>query len=126
MHTELTFLIDLLLGHKLPMATKKAVSDRLREVEQQLQLPRLTQGNFVAGAQISNQPMVDGRGVQQSASTMAILARNPDLAAQQPASPVIQVAQTPAAMQAMQARNEAIAIATSGKEEKGRTSPRKF
>jgi hypothetical protein len=40
--------------------------------------------------------------------------------------PVAVIAQTPAAMAALQARNTAIAIAHSGKEEKGRTSPRKF
>ena len=44
----------------------------------------------------------------------------------EPVSMPDQIAQTPAAAAALAARNEAIRIAVSGKEEKGRTSPRKF
>ena len=37
--TELTFLIELLLNHKLPKPTKDAISARIKEVESQLGKP---------------------------------------------------------------------------------------
>jgi hypothetical protein len=33
--TELTFLLELLLNHKLPLNTKNAIKDRIGEIEQQ-------------------------------------------------------------------------------------------
>ena len=36
MKTELQFLLDLLLNHKLPKGTKKLITDRIGEVENQI------------------------------------------------------------------------------------------
>lgn len=38
--TELSFLIDLLLNHKLPKATKDAVAARIKDIEQASPQPR--------------------------------------------------------------------------------------
>lgn len=109
--TELTFLIELLLNHKLPKVTKDLIAKRITEVE--------TAFRPQQGPSVSADPAVKPT---QAASTMAILARNPDLTP----SPVAVVAQTPATAKALADRQESIALAMSGKVEKGRTSPRKF
>lgn len=116
-NTELTFLISLLLNHKLPKITKDAIANRLKEVEANL--------ISVPSRPIHPFPAQPFSGVPQAASTMAILARNPDLMVPTQA-PVAIVAQTPAAQAALNARQESINLAVSGKPEKGRTSPRKF
>lgn len=116
--TELSFLLDLLLNHKLPVATKVAVTERIREVESRLiqsppsRVPPPSQG------------FIPPHLANQAPSTIAALARHPDLAValEQPAV----IAHTPAAMAALNARQEAINSGMSDKPEKGRTSPRKF
>lgn len=119
--TELTFLLDLLLNHKLPMATKVAVTERVREVEARLTAGSITQmvvprGSGIVPAHLSN----------QAPSTIAAMMKHPDLAvALEPTQPAV-VAHTPAAQAAISARQESINLAISGKPEKGRTSPRKF
>ena len=107
--SELSFLVDLLVNHKLPKATSDVVLERLKSVEASLEnhapaKPRLP-------------------GPAQAASTQAILDRNPDLVA---AIPVEQVAQTPAAMAAMASRETAIAESLAGKVDKTTGRPRKF
>lgn len=108
--TELTFLVELLLNHKLQKPTRDAIATRLKEVEEAIaSLP----------PQAHHRPMPQLPGMNgQSPSMQAIMARNPDL--------VPAVAQTPAAAAALTARQEAVSISLSGKPEKGRTSPRKF
>ncbi len=131
--TELAFLLDLLLNHKLPLATKKAISERCKEVEQ-----RLTPNNFVGGTVTYTPPPKNNLPphlANQSPSTIAKLMQHPDLVAQmsqahvqpvvEPQQPAV-IAQTPAAQAAINARQESINLAISGKAEKGRTSPRKF
>lgn len=122
--TELTFLLDLLLNHKLPMATKVAVTERIKEVE-----ARLTVGNMgPIGVARTNAPVtLPSHLANQAPSTIAALARHPDLmAALEAPTPVATIAQTPAAQAAIAHRQEMINQAVSGKPEKGRTSPRKF
>lgn len=129
--TELSFLLELLLNHKLPKPTKEAITHRIKEVE----------ARFVQTPQQSLLPVPGPQAIRpprgaQSASTQRIL----DEMAAEGSNPIqgdglggyvdisqpAVIAQTPAALAALNARNEAIRIATSGKEEKGRTSPRKF
>lgn len=100
--TELCFLLDLFLEEKLPKSAKAKVVARLKALEG---APRQ--------AVASNH--------QQAASTLAAMARQ----AEEP-QPVEVIAQTVATAQALNRRQESIAIATSGIPEKGRTSPRKF
>lgn len=136
--TELTFLLDLLLNHKLPQATKKAVTERVREVEVLLQMTSVTINRIpsmapsIASITSGNLPP---HLANQAPSTIAAMLRNGlaneaptiGIVAQQPSvEPVQVIAQTPAAAAAMNARQEAINSAMSGKPEKGRTSPRKF
>lgn len=132
--TELTFLLDLLLNHKLPMATKVAVTERIKEVE-----ARLAQGYSIPrnADPRPNIAAVPAHLANQAPSTIAAMMKHPDLVAQmsptigiapqEPSvAPVQVIAQTPAAQAALNARQEAINGALSGKPEKGRTSPRKF
>lgn len=113
--TELTFLIELLLEHKLPAATRKLISERIKQVEVGLS-PR---HHSPSPAQL----VVSPNGPVQAPSMLAIMARNPDLI---PPEPVAVIAQTPVAAAAMNSRATAIAASLSGKPEKDRTSPRKF
>ncbi len=118
--TELTFLLELLLNHKLPKPTREAVTARVREVEQLLQMTSVTLRQTPA-----MQPGISGfippHLVGQAPSTIAAMMKHPDLV-----PPVAVVAQTPAAQAALAAREDAIQQGMSGKPEKGRTSPRKF
>lgn len=113
MTSELSFLIELLLKHKLPPATKDLIAGRIKDVEAAYQQPVTYTPKGPSNHVVS--------GVQQAPSTLAIMARNPDLV-----QPVAIVAQTPAAAAALADRQNAIAAAMSGKPEKGQTSPRKF
>lgn len=125
--TELSFLLDLLLTHKLSPATKKVIVDRIKCVEANLARPVHQPPTLVS-------PMKSVAANAQAASTLAILEKHnldPANPAEQPLHPltipaVPIVAQTPAAVAALNARQQAINIAASGREEKGRTSPRKF
>lgn len=154
--TELSFLIDLLLNHKLPPKTKDAVAGRIKEVEALLSTPFPKQHQILSQ---SHPPEIFGNGThnhiiggaKQAASTTALLAKYPDLveqmeksatkgygvmtpesirkelAAPQPELPPVEiVAQTPLAASAIASRQAAIAQQISGLPEKGRKSPRKF
>lgn len=122
MVSELSFLIELLLNHRLQKGTKDAIAARIKDVE-----GRVSTSVPIASPHL--RPVVPGMAVQ-SPSTQAILDRNPDLAAVIP-QPVAVVAQTQAAAEAMASRQRAISQSASsrpllGKPEEGRTSPRKF
>ena len=119
--TELGFLINLLLNHKLPKATRDALAERIRQVEFRLMVgPATLRPVFAAAAPLP--PHQSIKGPAQSHSMQRILERNPDLAAalpnvESPAAPASQepaptqpaiVAQTPEAMRAMAARQEAM------------------
>ena len=92
--TELSFLLELFLNHKLPKATKTAITERIATIQTHTQAPMLSRQGIAATA---------------------------------PTGPIVtQVAQTPAAAEAVAARERAIQAAMSDKPEQGRTSPRKF
>jgi hypothetical protein len=112
--TELSFLLELLLTHKLAKGTKEAITNRIKEIETRHIV--FTQPAFPQ--QSIRQPRT-----AQAASTQRIL---DEMALEPQPAPPEQVAQSPAAAMALAARQEAINIALSGKEEKGRSSPRKF
>lgn len=132
MSTELSFLIELLLQHKLPQKTKDLVAERIKHVEAHLSDPaRVLHSRPLAPApQYHSHPAL----ASQAPSTQALLAKHPDLAAAitksqettiamaqeikpEPA-PVEVVAQTPAAMAAMESRNKMIRDSMSGKRSK--------
>lgn len=103
MTSELSFLLDMLLNHKLPSATKVLVSDRIREVERNLNSIPLSSG----GARVTPLRMTE--------EGMTAIQKPPP-------SPVAVIAHTPAAAAALASRAEAMA----GKLDKDTGRPRKF
>ena len=131
MKSELSFLIDLLLNHKLVKATAELIAERIKEVEANLSArPAMHQPI----AQVPKTPHI----AAQAPSMQAIMARHPDLIAGVPVqqelnsdsmlvpSPIAVIAQTPAASAAMASRNQAINESISGKIDKVSGRPRKF
>lgn len=118
--TELGFLLELLLNHKLPVATRKLLTERIKEVEVRVMSG---QGQVAPRPQIAPLPP---QMANQSASTLAAMMRHQETAAPAAPEPVVVVAQTPLAQAAMASREQAIAAAISGKPVKGETRPRKF
>lgn len=132
--SELSFLIELLLNHDLKKETKDALAIRIKEVEGALQpvrIPYMQQASYPGMVN----PVIGPTA--QAPSTLALMAKHGDLPPMIPAPqmpPIPQpamIAQTPGAVAAMNARNEALAGSLgsgpfTGKPEKGRTSPRKF
>lgn len=128
--TELSFLIDLLLYHKLGTETKQLIMERIKTVEQALQDKPLSKPiNIYQG--------VVPAGPQQAPSTLAAMARHnndPELAAasavarliEVPPAPVAVIAQTPATTAAMNSRQQAINESLAGKVDKNTGRPRKF
>ena len=104
--SELSFLIELLLNHKLQKQTKEAIKVRINEVEQNLSAP-----TSPARTELPKPALV----AMQAPSTQQIMEKHPDV-----------IAQTPAAAAALKSREEAIQAAMTGKIEKGQTSPRRF
>lgn len=113
--TELSFLIDLLLNHKLSKPTQKAIQMRITEVESNrpAPIPRV-------------QPMLhQGQAPSMQAKIEAM--ENDRLLNPPPqaiGSPIQATSMT--AAQALQDRQKIINQALSGKEEPGRSSPRKY
>lgn len=108
--SELSFLLTLLLDHKLSTEVKGLIKERIKEIEFK---PQINQ----AAPVLAQKAILSG----QAPSTIANLMKEPSAQA----NPEM-IAVTPAASQAMASRQEAIALAMSGKPEKGRQSPRKF
>lgn len=100
--TELTFLIDLLLKHKLDDDTKDALAARIRDVEAALTAPVVTSGY-----------------VQATFGPVSSVG-------QQSVTRVTEIGQTPAAQAAIASREQAIAESLSGKINKETGRPRKF
>lgn len=123
MGSELSFLIELLLNHDLPKATKDLVASRIKEVEQAL-TARPVHGTYVAPA--SYVPP----GLKQAPSTLAAMARHGDTVFEAPVmppvEPVAQIAQTAATAAALNSRNEAIAASLAGKVDRVSGRPRKW
>jgi hypothetical protein len=128
--TELSFLIDLLLNHKLMKSTKDAIAERIKNLSSPA-------GNYnVPG--IPQIAAIDPSGIPQAASTLAAMARHqardPELLAgtkygvnRDPSPvPLESIAQTPAAVQAVNNRQSAINEALSGKINKETGRPRKW
>lgn len=118
--TELSFLIDLLLNQKLNTVVKKLIADRIREIEARPQ----TIQSYAKPIQA-----IPPHLVGQSPSTIANFMKEgviPQVIPETTTTAPAVVVASPAAAQAMESRKKAIAVALSGKEEPGRTSPRKF
>lgn len=125
--TELSFLIELLLNHDLPKVTKDLVAARIRTVEERL-------------VAVPNMPSTTSRTMtvhavsQQAPSTVAAMIRHGELpaatASQLPPipapEPVEIIAHTPAAIAALQQRNNAISEALSGRVDKVAGKPKKW
>lgn len=93
--TELSFLLDILLNHKLQKATKELIMARIKEVEEGLtHKPQIY--SPVPGA------ILPGTINGQVASTAALLAKHN--LPMPPAQPVAEIAQTPATQAALAAR----------------------
>lgn len=135
--TELSFLLDLLLSHKLPAPTKKVVVERIKEVEASLSSP--ISPFAVRHAPPTGPSPILANGSQQSASTQALLAKHglPDPTINLPPAPLamqpeaapgapVQIAQTPAAAAALATRRAIINAGINGSDDAVRKSPRKF
>lgn len=129
MISELSFLIELLLNHDLPKATKDLIASRIKEVEQNI--------NFKGAPNSSPLSQITYPGLRhdparQAPSTLAAMARHGDIPPPAlaptltPPEPVAVIAQTPATAAAMQARQESISAALSGKVDKISGKPRKW
>ncbi len=110
--TELDFLLELLINHKLQKPTKTAILERIKIIQERPNAP--------AGAGSVRPSAVTA----QAPSTQRILEANPDL------TPAV-VAQTPETVQALATRAAAIqrAAATgafTGKPEPGMKGPKKW
>ena len=105
--TELSFLVSLLLEHKLSPTTKKAVAERIKEVESR-QAPAAPQ----IQAQVQRPPKT-----LQSASTQRILDEMASNGETLPVAPVVTeappAAVTPATIAALNHRAQTIALAAS-------------
>ncbi len=101
MTTELTFLVDLLLNHKLQKSTKDLIAERLKEFASD-------PGPRPRAIQASVPPEL----ANQSPSTIAAMLRHAEPVEPQP---VAVIAQTPAAVAALNSRQQAINEAMSGK-----------
>lgn len=111
--TELSFLLELLLNHKLPKKTKDTIKFRIDEI--QTSIPT------------NNRP-IRTTGIQQAPSMQKAIEELEAEKFQKPPNPINidGYANTPQAAQALLKRQELINNALQGKEEKGRTSPRKY
>ena len=133
--TELSFLIDLLLNHELQKQTKDAIAERIKQVEAALTATRMVVP-LSSGVRPEDIRTVPAHLANQSPSTIAAMIRHeqngeappmPTAAATAPLPVQPQViAQTPAAVAAVNARQQAIQQAISGKPAPGETRPRKF
>lgn len=141
--SELSFLIDLLLNHDLPKATKDLIAERIKFVEDKLLAgPPNWDERFLNGRHPGLVNPIIGPSssittaalavAPQAPSTLALMAKHGDITLpivqtpiMPPVVPVEQVAQTPATAAAMNHRYGIIADSLAGKVEKGRTSPRK-
>ena len=127
--TELSFLIDLLLNHKLPKATKDAVAARIKEVEARTAAPALRGVSTAGFVEMASRPeqYLPPEIAKQAPSMQRIMLKHADVGKVQPVpepvtvttwvepQPVAVVAQNAATAAAMASRNEAIANAAKGK-----------
>jgi hypothetical protein len=105
---ELSFLIDLLINHKLPRAVKELIVERIK----------------ILDVPITKNPAPTRASIQHSRADLAPpgMPTVPQVAT----IPVEQIAQTPEAAVAIASRNQALREAMSGKMPKGQERPRKW
>lgn len=114
--TELDFLLELILEHELNDKTQKSVRNRIKYVQKVV--------SPVYPHQIRQASAQQSRVLHGAVQSPSMIAKIENLAHEMPIPTPVVI--SPVAAQALAARNEAMKIAVSGKEEKGRTSPRKF
>jgi hypothetical protein len=137
--TELSFLIELLLNHDLPKATKDLIASRIKEVETNLQKSHVSEIKYQAPSQGFQQttPTVEELralhypGIKQAPSTIALMQKHGDIASVttpiiESVVPIEQIAQTQATAAAIQSRQQAIAESIAGKVDKISGKPRKW
>ena len=131
--SELSFLIELLLNHELPAATKHLVAERIKEVEGKLTAGAGTHGTTVQWKPEGSKQYTPTQILpQQAASTLALMAKHGDIQPMPappempPVEPVTQIAHTPQAAAAMNSRNAAIAASIAGKTDKVTGRPKKW
>ena len=129
--TELSFLIELLLNHDLPKATKDLLASRIKEVEEKL-------SNTMQPARPPIAAPISQNQFSQAPSTLAAMARHAQAGLIPPIEvmpapemppipePVAVIAQTPQAAAAINSRNSAIAASISGKVDKTTGRPKKW
>jgi hypothetical protein len=124
--TELDFLLELILDDDMPKTLKPKIKDRIAVIQTPMSSAVVRQPQPVIRSVQSMQTIEPTNTAQvgQSPSTMARL-QELELPFPEPVTPKV-VAQSPQAVAAIQARQQAIAQQTSGIHEKGRTSPRKW
>lgn len=136
--TELSFLIDLLLNHKLPKPTRDAIAARIKDVECRASL---SSPSPVSARHLPSPVALPPHIANQTPSMQAIMLRNQDLMSLPESAqsvsvvpslppeapmPVAVIAQTPATVAALNERHAHIAQARSGKPIPGETKPRKW
>lgn len=131
--TELSFLISLLLNDDVTKPVKLLIADRIKEVEArpgpvwvnpQALHNIYTPVSSKSAQSPSTQRILDEMAAEGQPVAMIERPAMPGEVSSNEQNTII--ASTPAAAQALAARQQAIANATSGRSEKGRTSPRKF
>lgn len=126
--TELSFLLDLLMNHKLQKETRELIRARIIQVEANLDC---RQNMHPKAPDNPRHPLLPGT---QAASTLAAMARHQGMPIPPPTiekpspveSPVEQIAQTPETAAALASRNQAIAESIAGKIDKVSGRPRKW
>lgn len=113
--SELSFLIELLLNDLVPKEIKIIISNRIKEVEVKYNQPAI---NVPPAKPIQYNPVTS----IQSPSTQTALERQQASVDVIPTSPIIA---SPAAVQALEARRQAMQEAFNGPKP-GQTSPTKF
>lgn len=122
--TELSFLLELLLNHKLPKVTREAVTLRIKEVEAMLSAKNT--GVSINPPAAANIPMPSHLSIAtQAPSTLAAMARN-GFQEVPKTIPIEQIAQTPAAAAALASRQQAIQDSRAEKIDRTTGRPRKF
>lgn len=126
MNTELGFLMELFLDDELPKTTRAKIKDRIKEVEASLAPKHFVPEEFrhfetTTAAKSAGLPPTEGSIIARQAPSMQrLMQNNPDLIPRPP------IPVTPAAAQALAARQALINGAMSEKPEPGRKSPRKI
>lgn len=116
--TELSFLLDLLLNHKLPKATRNIIASRIREVEESRSAAKPStiaafERSLISGQAPSTIAAFEKHGIQLPTQAERTIK-------------VENIAQTPATASAMASRQQAIAESLAGKVDKQTGRPRKF